>query len=587
MNNRIIPKLNVIISMIIFGTIGIFVRHIPLSSSAIALSRAIIGTLFLLAILIIKRSKTSFKDLRKNLIYLILSGTLIAVNWIMLFEAYRYTSVAVATVCYYLAPIFVLIASPIILKEKLTVIKTISIFTALIGAIFVSGVFQSGTDANINIKGILFGIIAAIFYAGVIILNKKIKGLKAFDITILQLAVSAIVLLPYTLLTSKIEASAFTSNTVILLIIVGIVHTGIAYTLYFSSIKALKAQTVAIFSYIDPVVAIFLSIALLGEKLDVLSIIGSIMILSATVISEFINTKKDNETMEFKAKNPIADGWYADPEARYYEGKYWIYVTISDPVYENQMNLTSFSSIDGNSWEKHENIVCLEDFPHIYRAVWAPTIIDKDGKYYLIFASNDIQSDNEVGGLEVAVSDTPLGPFRKHCNTLVDKFINKAQPIDAHLFKDTDGTIYLYYGGWGHCNVAIMNDTMDGFKPLPNGETFLEITPPDYVEGPCMLKHDDNYYFMWSSGGWGDGSYRVNYCSAKSPLGPFEENTTILQSQPPLAEGPGHHGYIQTDDKLLIVYHRRIIGDTNAGHRVLCIDKLEIENGEIKPVIMT
>lgn len=287
------------------------------------------------------------------------------------------------------------------------------------------------------------------------------------------------------------------------------------------------------------------------------------------------------------SENPIVSGWYADPEARIYNGKYYIYVTISDPVYENQLNIDAFSSKDGFEWQKHPGILCMNEFPHIHRAVWAPSIIEKGGRYYLIFASNDIQNDDETGGLEIAVSDSPEGPFHRHCDTLIDRFINGAQPIDAHFFKDDDGTVYLYYGGWGHCNVAVMNNEMNGFKPLLNGEIIKEITPPDYVEGPCMLKHSGIYYFMWSSGGWGDGSYRVNYCAGNSPFGPFKSQTTILKSQPPLAEGPGHHGYIKDADKLLIVYHRRIIGDKNPGHRVLCIDDMKIENGKILPVIMT
>jgi beta-xylosidase len=222
--------------------------------------------------------------------------------------------------------------------------------------------------------------------------------------------------------------------------------------------------------------------------------------------------------------------------------------------------------------------------------VWAPTIIDHKGKYYLIFASNDIQSDNEIGGLEIAVADHPAGPFRGYLGKpLVDRFIHSAQPIDAHLFKDDDGTIYLYYGGWGHCNVAKMNDDMTGFVPFDNGETFISITPEGYVEGPCMLKKDGLYYLMWSLGGWGDGSYRVAYGVSTSPVGPFEHKGVILQKQEPVAEGPGHHGYLYLPetDEWLIVYHRRIIGETEPSSRILCIDRMVIEDGEIKPIVMT
>ena len=214
--------------------------------------------------------------------------------------------------------------------------------------------------------------------------------------------------------------------------------------------------------------------------------------------------------MEFL--NPIVDGYYADPEARVYNNKYYIYVTRSFTAFEDQMNLEVFSSTDLKQWEKHEGIVAMEDFPYIQKAVWAPTVIEKDGKYYLIFASNDIQNDEEVGGLEIAVSDCPEGPFWGYLgHPLVDKFVNSAQPIDAHFFKDDDGTIYLYWGGWKHCNVAIMNETMDGFVTLQDGNWCKEVTPPDYVEGPCMLKKDGTYYFMWSAGNWMNGSYHVNY----------------------------------------------------------------------------
>lgn len=289
-------------------------------------------------------------------------------------------------------------------------------------------------------------------------------------------------------------------------------------------------------------------------------------------------------------KNPIVQGWYADPEARLYEGKYWIYVTRSITDYTKQLNLDAFSSTNLINWEKHEGIIEMTDFPWIWRATWAPTIIDKNGKYYLIFASNDIQSNNEKGGLEIAVSNNPSGPFRGYLGKpLIDHFINNAQPIDAHLFKDDDGSIYLYYGGWGHCNIVKMNDEMTGFIPFEDGETFKEATPTGYVEGPCMLKKDGLYYFMWSSGGWTNSSYHVSYAVSTSPIGPFEKKSTILEAQEPIAVGPGHHSYLQLQDtdKWLIVYHRRIIGETDPGSRILCIDKLEVGNGNIKKVIMT
>lgn len=289
-------------------------------------------------------------------------------------------------------------------------------------------------------------------------------------------------------------------------------------------------------------------------------------------------------------KNPIAPGWYADPEARFYEGRYWIYVTRSHADYTAQLNLDAFSSADLTTWEKHESILDMSGYPHIWRAVWAPTIIDKDGKYYLIFASNDIQSDEETGGLEIAVSDRPEGPFRALLDhPLVDRFIHGAQPIDAHLFRDSDGTVYLYYGGWGHCNVARMKEDMAGFVPFEDGAIFREITPRGYTEGPCMFKEGGLYYFMWSEGCWENGSYGVRYAVADSPFGPFACKGICLESQPPVAIGPGHNGYLHNPqtDEWFCVYHRRMIGEDDRGCRVLCIDRMRVGNGCIEPVRMT
>ena len=290
-------------------------------------------------------------------------------------------------------------------------------------------------------------------------------------------------------------------------------------------------------------------------------------------------------------KNPIAEGWYADPEARKYNGKYYIYVTQSKK-FEEQKNLDMFSSSDLVHWEKHENIIQMEDFPHVKDCVWAPTIIEKNGKYYLIFASNNIHNDEEPGGLEIAVSDTPEGPFRAFITgSLIGEFHNGAQPIDAHLFKDDDGTVWLYYGGWSHCNVCKMSDDMTKLVPLSDNsnELIREITPEEYTEAPCMMKYRGKYFFMWSGGGWVNGSYHVNYAVADSPLGKFENAVSILETQLPIAEGPGHHSYLYLEeaDEFLIVYHRRIPGDTDWNHRVLCIDKMKVSDGSIEPVKMT
>ena len=295
--------------------------------------------------------------------------------------------------------------------------------------------------------------------------------------------------------------------------------------------------------------------------------------------------------MYFKIKNPIDEGWYADPEARFYEGKYYIYATKSRP-YGEQLNQVCFVSENLSDWKRIDDIIDMSTFPWAWQAVWAPTIIEKNKKYYYVFATNDIQNDDQIGGLEIAVSDSPEGPFKGYLGKpLVDKFYNKAQPIDAHLFKDDDGTIYLLYGGWGHCNIAVMNETMDGFIPFEDGEIFKEITPPDYVEGPCMFKKDGKYGFMWSGGGWGNGTYHVSASFCDTPFGPFDNYQTILETgDSTIANGPGHNGflYIPEEDMWINVYHRHKVGIKDHNARFMCLDLMEFEDTfKIKPVTMT
>lgn len=285
-----LARSKLILAMTIFGTIGIFVKYIPLPSSVIACARGFIGVAFLLLMSFIKKSKISFKDIKNNLLLLVISGAFIGINWILLFEAYRYTTVATATLCYYMAPIFVTIASPFILKEKLTIKKGLCVFTALIGMVFVSGIL--GTDSlQINVPGILCGIGAAFFYACVILLNKHIKDISSYDMTMTQLFVASGVILPYNLITADVSTSDLGVMAIVCLLIVGIVHTGFSYMIYFSSISSLKAQTVAIFSYIDPVIAIILSALILKEKMGLFGFIGAVLILGSTLISE-LNLKK-------------------------------------------------------------------------------------------------------------------------------------------------------------------------------------------------------------------------------------------------------------------------------------------------------
>lgn len=286
-------KFHIITAMLIFGTIGIFVRHVPLPSSVIALVRGIVGTLFLLIFSRFRKTPVSREAIRNNLKMLIVSGVAIGFNWILLFEAYRYTTVATATLCYYLAPVFVIIASPFLFREALTGRKILCVIGALVGMVFVSGVLDAGFSGSGEFLGILFGIGAAVLYASIVLMNKKLTDIDGFDRTIVQLAAAAISLLPYVLLTERGTSMTWAPLTIVLLLVVGIVHTGFAYTLYFGSIKELPAQTSALFSYIDPVSAIILSAIFLGESLTLFSAIGAVLVLGSTLLSE-LPIKRNN-----------------------------------------------------------------------------------------------------------------------------------------------------------------------------------------------------------------------------------------------------------------------------------------------------
>ena len=280
-------------SMFIFGTIGIFVRSIGLPSSLIALVRSVIGLLFLLAVTAIRKEGFSLAALKGKLPLLAISGIAMGFNWILLFEAYRYTTVATATLCYYLAPVFLILASPIVLAERLTAKKLICVVVALAGMVPVSGVLQAGFSGMQELKGILLGASAALLYAGVVLLNKRAGETPPVKRTMVQMAAAAVVLLPYVLLTEDLSALAPTPVGVGLLLVVGIIHTGLAYMLYFGSIGNLPAHTLAIFSYIDPIVAILLSALLLKEPLGLGSIVGAVLILGAAFISEQPEKKND------------------------------------------------------------------------------------------------------------------------------------------------------------------------------------------------------------------------------------------------------------------------------------------------------
>jgi len=285
--------------------------------------------------------------------------------------------------------------------------------------------------------------------------------------------------------------------------------------------------------------------------------------------------------------NPIFPGWYADPEATIFNNQYWIYPTYSAP-YNQQVFMDAFSSNDLVNWTKHERIIDTTSIKWANRAMWAPAIVEKEGKYFLFFAANDIQNEDQPGGIGVAIADKPEGPFKDYLGKpLLHNIVNRAQPIDQFVFKDKDGQYYMIYGGWGRCNITRLKNDFTGFLPFEDGSIFKEITPKGYVEGPIMFVKNDKYYFMWSEGGWTGPDYRVAYAIGNSAFGPFERIGTVLQQDTAVATGAGHHSILQIpgSDAWYIVYHRRPLGETDRNHRVVCIDKMEFdEKGFIKPV---
>ena len=275
-----------LLAMTIFGTIGLFVKFIELPSTVIALSRGALGTLFLLLVLKILKRRINTATVKSNFKHLIIAGVALGLNWIFLFEAYRLTSVATATLAYYMAPIILILLSPILLHERVPVGKWICVICALFGMSLISGVWEG--SENVALDGITMGLIAACFYASVVINNKFLKGLDPYDSSIVQLAVAAIVLLPYVLFTVDFSVLKPDTTTIGLTLAVGILHTGVAYWLYFSALPKLEAARIAIFSYIDPAIAILLSVFVLMEPMTTTGVIGAVLILGAALASEFV-----------------------------------------------------------------------------------------------------------------------------------------------------------------------------------------------------------------------------------------------------------------------------------------------------------
>lgn len=278
-----------LLAMAIFGTIGLFVKFIDLPSTVIALSRGALGTLFLIVVLQFMKRRMDTESIKRNFKHLFIAAVALGFNWIFLFEAYRLTSIATATLAYYMAPVILILLSPLVLKERVGFAKWICVICALIGMSLIAGIWE-GSD-QIALSGIAMGLLAACFYATIVINNKFLKGMNPYDSAIVQLGIAALVLLPYVAFTVDFENLTLDTQTIGLTLIVGIVHTGVAYWLYFSALPKLEAARIAIFSYVDPAIAILLSVFVLMEPMTINAMIGAVLILGAAITSEFVGKK--------------------------------------------------------------------------------------------------------------------------------------------------------------------------------------------------------------------------------------------------------------------------------------------------------
>ena len=284
------PRLMLIASMTIFGTIGVFVRNIPVSSGELALYRAVLAAILIGAFLLVTGQKIPFGKIKKELPLLLASGVAMGINWILLFEAYKYTSVSVATLSYYFAPVIVMLVCPLLFKERLTGKGILCFVMSTVGLVLITGLGDLSGDKNI--VGILFGLGAACFYATVILLNKFIKNVEGIHRTFLQFIAAIIVLLPYVLLTGGITLATLDGKGWINLLIIGLIHTGVTYCMYFSSLKELPGQKAAILSYIDPLVAVLISVTVLNETMTASQVIGGVLILGFTLLNEISPKEK-------------------------------------------------------------------------------------------------------------------------------------------------------------------------------------------------------------------------------------------------------------------------------------------------------
>lgn len=292
MDKRSAAKLKLISSMLIWGSLGLFIRGIDLPSSVIANFRGLMGAAFLLLVIVLGKLHFSRRAVRENALCLGLSGLMLGFNWILLFESYRYTTIAVATLCYYLAPIIVVAVSPLVFRERLGLFRALCVLAALVGMVFVSGAAEGGLPSPGQARGIALALGAALLYAAIVISNKKMHGISGLERTVVQLGISALVLLPYNLLTVHGPLPALGPGALVLLLAVGIVHTGLAYFLYFGCMEDLPSQTVAILAYVDPVTAVLLSALVLREPMSVGMWLGAGMVIAAAVLLELPVKKK-------------------------------------------------------------------------------------------------------------------------------------------------------------------------------------------------------------------------------------------------------------------------------------------------------
>jgi len=278
------PRLMLVASMTIFGTLGIFVRNISVSSGELALYRAILAALLIAVFLLVTKQKIPFANIKKEVPLLLASGVAMGINWILLFEAYKYTTVSVATLSYYFAPVIVTVVCPILFKERLTGKQIVCFVMSTIGLVLITGIGDIGGGSDF--LGILFGLGAAVFYATVILLNKFIKNVEGIHRTFLQFLSAIVILVPYVIMTSGVTLGNLNGLGWVNLLIVGLIHTGVTYCMYFSSLKELPGQKAAILSYIDPLVAVLISVTILGESMTVWQVIGGILILGFTLWNE-------------------------------------------------------------------------------------------------------------------------------------------------------------------------------------------------------------------------------------------------------------------------------------------------------------